>query len=162
MDWSFKMCYNQWDIRRNSSSFLFVFFLGPKVRHMDVPRLGVQSELQLLAYATAIAAQGPRHICDLHHSSQQSQSLDPLSKARDRTHILRDISWILFHCTTIGNPRNSYQVYISLEGCTNVYLLALNIVLCLCKTIEEAWMKNVQELCAIVPFFVILKFFEII
>ena len=33
-------------------SFLF-FFLGPYLRHIEVPRLGVESELQLLAYATA-------------------------------------------------------------------------------------------------------------
>ena len=29
--------------------FLFFFFLGPYLRHMEVPRLGVQLELQLLA-----------------------------------------------------------------------------------------------------------------
>ena len=34
--------------------FLFFCFLGPYVQHMEVPRLGVKSELQLLAYATAI------------------------------------------------------------------------------------------------------------
>ena len=36
--------------------FFFFFFLGPYPRHMEVPRLGVQSELQLPAYATATAA----------------------------------------------------------------------------------------------------------
>ena len=34
---------------------------------MEVPRLGVESELKLLAYA--IATQDPSHISDLHHSS---------------------------------------------------------------------------------------------
>ena len=34
----------------------FVFaFLGPHLQHMEVLRLGVESELQLLAYATATA-----------------------------------------------------------------------------------------------------------
>ena len=35
--------------------FLFVFlpFLGPLPQHMEVPRLGVELELQLPAYATA-------------------------------------------------------------------------------------------------------------
>ena len=34
--------------------FFFLFsFLGPQLRHMEVPRLGVESELQLLAYTTA-------------------------------------------------------------------------------------------------------------
>ena len=35
------------------------------------------------------------HICDLHHNSQQCQILNPLSKARDQTCILKDTSWIL-------------------------------------------------------------------
>ena len=30
-------------------------FLGPNLRHVEVPRLGVQSELRLPAYVTAIA-----------------------------------------------------------------------------------------------------------
>ena len=36
----------------------FVFcFLGPHPQHMEVPRLGVESELRLLAYTTATAMQ---------------------------------------------------------------------------------------------------------
>ena len=35
--------------------FVFLPFLGPLPRHMEVPRLGVQSELQLRVYATATA-----------------------------------------------------------------------------------------------------------
>ena len=52
---------------------------------MEVPRLGVQLELQLLAYATATSTQDPSCVCDLHHSSQQCQILNPLSEARDQT-----------------------------------------------------------------------------
>ena len=40
--------------------------------------------------------QNPSHICDLHHSLRQGQSLNPLSKARDQTRILIDtnpVSW---------------------------------------------------------------------
>ena len=54
---------------------------------MEVPRLGVQSELQLQAYAAATAAWDPSRVCDLHHSSRQRQILNPLSEARDQTHI---------------------------------------------------------------------------
>ena len=36
------------------------FFLGPHLWHMEVPRLGVDSELQLLAYTTA--TQDPSHV----------------------------------------------------------------------------------------------------
>ena len=34
-------------------------------------------------------------ICNLHHSSQQHRILNPLSKARNQTCILMDISWVL-------------------------------------------------------------------
>jgi len=50
---------------------------------MEVPRLGVKSELQLLAYATDIAILDPSHVSDLYHSSQQGGILNPMSKARD-------------------------------------------------------------------------------
>ena len=56
---------------------LFVFcFLGPYPQHMEVPRLRVQSELQLLVYTTATERQDPSHICDLHRSSQQCRILN--------------------------------------------------------------------------------------
>jgi len=48
----------------------YFFFLGQHLQHMEVSRLGVESELQLLAYATATATPNPSHICDLHHSAQ--------------------------------------------------------------------------------------------
>ena len=37
--------------------FSFVF-LGPHLQHMEVPRLGVELELQLLAYTTATGTWG--------------------------------------------------------------------------------------------------------
>ena len=46
-------------VRGTSIFFFFFFFLGPYLWHMEVPRLGVESELQLLAYATAPAMQDP-------------------------------------------------------------------------------------------------------
>ena len=52
-------------------------------RHMEVPRLGVESELQLPTYATATAMQDPSPICDLHHSSRQRHILNPLVETRD-------------------------------------------------------------------------------
>ena len=59
---------------------------------MEVPRLGVKSELQPLAYTTAM--QDLSHIFDLHHSSQQCQSPNPPSKANDQTHNLIVPSWV--------------------------------------------------------------------
>ena len=38
---------------------------------MEIPRLGVQSEPQVLTYATATATPDPSRICNLHHRSQQ-------------------------------------------------------------------------------------------
>ena len=52
---------------------------------MEVPRLGVEWELQLPAYTTATATQDPSRVCSLHHSSRQRRILNPRSKARDRT-----------------------------------------------------------------------------
>ena len=71
---------------------------------MEVPRLGVESELQLWAYTTATATSDPSCICDLHNSSQQRRIINPLSESRDQTCILMDTSWIRFCCTTMGTP----------------------------------------------------------
>ena len=67
--------------------FLFVWlvFLGLHLQHTEVPRLGVKSELQLLAYTTATATRDPSHICDPHPSSQPCLILNPLSEARIET-----------------------------------------------------------------------------
>ena len=46
--------------------------------HMEIPRLGFESELQSWAYATATAMWDPSCICDLHHGSWQCQILNPL------------------------------------------------------------------------------------
>ena len=71
--------------------FCFVFM---HLQHMEVPRLGVESELQVPAYATDTAMWDPSGICDLHCSSQQCRILNPLSEARDRTCILMDTSQV--------------------------------------------------------------------
>ena len=63
---------------------------------MEVPRLGVKSELWLQAYATATATADASHICHLHHSSQQCWILNRLSKAREKTCILVDARQINF------------------------------------------------------------------
>ena len=64
---------------------------------MEVPRLMVQSELQLPAYATATATWDPSYICDLHHSSGQRRILNPLSKAKDQSRVLMDTSGVPYH-----------------------------------------------------------------
>ena len=52
---------------------------------MEVPRLGVKSELQPLAYATATAKPDPSCVCHYTTAHDNSISFKPLSKARDQT-----------------------------------------------------------------------------
>ena len=66
--------------------FYFFVFLGPCSWHMEVPRPGAELWLSLLA--TAMWEQS--RVCDLHHSSRQCRTLNPLSEASDGTHVLMD------------------------------------------------------------------------
>ena len=63
---------------------------------MEVPRLGVESELHLPAYATATAMQDLSLVCALYHSSWQHQILNLLREVRDRTRVLMDTSWFRY------------------------------------------------------------------
>ena len=74
---------------------------------MEVPRLGVELDLQPAAYVTATATPDPSRDCDLHHSSQQHWILNPLGEARDRTHILMDTPWVHLLLSHNGNSRIS-------------------------------------------------------
>ena len=72
--------------------YFFIYFILKNflsltcfLRHMEVPRLGVESELELPAYTRATTMRDPSHISDLYHSSRQYRILNPWSKARDRT-----------------------------------------------------------------------------
>ena len=55
---------------------------------MEGPGLGIESDLYLPAYTTAI--QDPSHICNRCHSLWQCQILNRLSEARGWTHILTE------------------------------------------------------------------------
>ena len=67
--------------------FFFSFwFLGPYPWHLEVPRLGVESELQPMP------------------QPQQHGILNPLSKAMDQTHILMGTSQVHYHWATTGTP----------------------------------------------------------
>ena len=85
--------------------FFFFWVSGPYLRHMEVPRVGVKWELQLLAYATATATPDPSLSWDLHHSSRQCQILNPLSKARDLTYIFMDTTQVLNLLIHDGNSK---------------------------------------------------------
>ena len=91
-------------------SFFFSFFCfsRPILQHMEGPRLGVESELQLPASATATATRDLSRVCNLHHSSRQHQVLNPLSEARDRTCVLVDSSQVL---NPLSHGRNSLFLF---------------------------------------------------
>ena len=68
---------------------------------MEFRRLGVESELQLLAYATVTAMPDLSTVCDIHHSSRQHWILNPLRWARDQICILMDTSRVHYCCVTM-------------------------------------------------------------
>ena len=73
---------------------------------MEVPRLGVQLELQLPTYATATEIPDLRHVCYLHHSSEQRQILNPLNEARDRNWHPHSYKLDSFPLSQEGNAEN--------------------------------------------------------
>ena len=75
---------------------LFVLFFRAIPMAYGSSQAGGQIETQLLAYTTATAMQDLSCVCHIHHSSWQRQISDPLSEARDRTHILMDTNHIHF------------------------------------------------------------------
>ena len=100
---AFPLPLNIYCVLTVSSSF-FAFYSCTYGRCMEVPRLGAESDLQLPAYTTATAVQGSSRVCHLHHSSQQHQILNPLSKPRDQR---TASSWMLLgltHWATVGTP----------------------------------------------------------
>ena len=93
--------------------FFFLCILGPHLQYMEVPRQGVELELQLPAYATA--TQDLNYVCDLHHRSWQCQILNQLSTARDQTGIVMETSWVCNLLSTTGTPP---ILFLKLRQCT--------------------------------------------
>ena len=96
-------------IKESLLIFYFVF-LGLLLQHIEVLRLGVESELQLPAYATATAMPDLSHICDLHRSLWQHKILSPLSKARDQICNLMDTSQVRYHWVMMVIPKESLLI----------------------------------------------------
>ena len=76
--------------------YIFLVIVRLHLKHMEVPKLGVELELRLLPYATATAIPDPSSVCNLHHRSWQHWILKPLTGARDRTCNLMDTSQVLY------------------------------------------------------------------
>ena len=108
---------------------------------MEVPGLGVKSELQLLVYTTATATPGPSCIHDLCCSLQQLQIFNPLSKARDGTCNLMDTGQVLnplihngnSHCWIFHGSLSVCYMYFSIElssttaSCSISYIEMINV-----------------------------------
>ena len=66
-------------------------------------------------------------ICNLHCSSRQCRILNPLSRARTKTHNLMDTSWVHYHCATMGTPSGycflTQNVYFILKQHSSVWTL---------------------------------------
>ena len=91
-------------IRVISSSFIYLFLIsGLHLWHMEVPRLGVESEPQLQASATATATSDSCHICDLHHSCGNTKSLTHWARLAIQPVSSQILCWVLNLLSHNGN-----------------------------------------------------------
>ena len=95
---------------------MFSVLLGLHLPHVEVPRLGVQSELLLPVYTTATAMPDPSCVCNPHHSSRQRWILDPLIEARDQTRNLivpsrRPFPWAMTGTPTVFSKMHENLIY---------------------------------------------------
>ena len=67
-------------------------FSGLHPRHVEIPRWGGQVR------AAATAMWHPSCVYDLHHSSRQPWTLNPLIEAKDQTRVLMDTSRVCYPC----------------------------------------------------------------
>ena len=73
---------------------------------MEVPRLGVELELQLPAYTIARATPDPSHICSLRHSSLNAGSLTHWAEPGIKPEASWITSWVHFCWATAGILRS--------------------------------------------------------
>ena len=78
-----------------------IYFFWPHLCHVEVPGLEVESELQLLAYTTAMPTLDPSHTCDLDHSLWQCRVLNPLIEPA----FSWTLCWVLNLLSHNGNSR---------------------------------------------------------
>ena len=90
-----------WQMRKRRTEWLSHLPQVTQTRNGSSPARG-----RIRAIAAHLHHSHSQTVCHLHHSSWQCQIPDPLSKARDRTHIFMDTSRIYFHCTTTGTPKS--------------------------------------------------------
>ena len=114
---------------------VFLPFLGPLLWHMEVLRLGVELELQPLAYTKATTTQDLSCVCGLQHSSWQHQILNPLIEARNGACILMDASRVCYHWAMIGTPKGNFWSFNILK-INKSFLYSTPYILLFCKENE--------------------------
>ena len=98
-------------------------------QHSEVPRQGVELELQLPVYTSATATPVPSHVYYLHYSSWQCQMLNPPSKAGDWTCVLIDTTWVHCHWATTGTP--FFFFFFLINGCgvlSNAFYVSIEMI----------------------------------
>ena len=87
--------------------FFFFVFLGLHSRHMEAPRIGVQSELKLQSWSCR-----PRPT----PQPQQRRILNPLNKARDRTCVLTDTNRVCQLLNHDGSSRDYFLLLVLFQN----------------------------------------------
>ena len=119
---------------------LFFGLVGPHLQQMEVPRLGVELELLLLAYNTATEKQDLSHVFNLYHSSQQCQNLNPLSKARYQNCVLMDTSQVCYHWATMGTPFFFLLMLIRLSKFRHWCLIIIGLIKSLLLILQKSYL----------------------
>ena len=123
---------NEWHILDWPIIIIFFFFL----RAAPTAHRGSQARGWIGAYTRATATWDWSCFCNPHHSSQQCQILNPLSKARDQTRNLMAPGRIPFCCATTGTPWLLIFKHHKIQGiwsnCIDQNLLLLSKVLLSC------------------------------
>ena len=115
-----QLCKDRCKLLENRGEISF-FRLVANLHGCDIPRLAMESELQLPTYTIATATWDPSHLCNLHHSSRQHQILHPLSGARDWTRNLMDTSQVHYPWAVTG--RNSPWLWFSMALVSSQFFL---------------------------------------
>ena len=137
--------------------FLFLFFFFFFLLFGGHSWLGVES---LSAYAYS-HTWDLSYIYDLHHNSWQHWILNPLSKARDWTHIFMDTSQVRYHWATAGTPLIVILTCISLFANDVKYVFMCLCVICRSSLVKYLFIFYLFfQLGVFLNFFFLLLYFE--
>ena len=97
-------------------------FLGPHLQHMEVPRVGVESEPQQPAYVIATATRDPSLICNLHHTAHSNAG--SLTQ-RARPGIKPTTSWLLVRFVSTEQQQELLNLLCFFKISSFLYLYSL-------------------------------------